>query len=346
MSTLKEIAAKAGVSIETVSRVLSGKNKEIWPSTIQRAKRIRQIAESLNFVPNAAARSLRTRRTHVVGVLLRNAPENKPYYRSGHELLLGACERLEKEGYIVAIIHNSVIHNSDVHQDTARVFRENLLEGLMVIANSQPDINQRISRIVPKCFWLECNIWHAHNCMRRDELQVGRLVVESLAQAGYRKLLWSGEKPGQQENQHFSIIERFEGISQVCRERSLELECVQPTYTDNFPELQINEMRKCLSREVAVIAYNTLHAPQLIYAEQELGLRVGIDFGLACCDESAETRYCWPQLSRVNFDRFKAGYEGADAFVRFLNLSAHPPTSRKIPSRWIPGSTAPKLENK
>jgi len=40
-STLRQIAKEAGVSIDTVSRVLNGRNKELWPGTMQRAATIR-----------------------------------------------------------------------------------------------------------------------------------------------------------------------------------------------------------------------------------------------------------------------------------------------------------------
>ena len=56
--TLKEIAALAGVSIYTVSRVLNGKTKEAYKPAIERAEKIRQVARQLGFVPNASARAM------------------------------------------------------------------------------------------------------------------------------------------------------------------------------------------------------------------------------------------------------------------------------------------------
>ena len=60
MATMKDIAVEAGVSIKTVSRILNGENKENWPSSIRRAQQIRDIANRLNFRPNAMARTMRT----------------------------------------------------------------------------------------------------------------------------------------------------------------------------------------------------------------------------------------------------------------------------------------------
>src|SRR5271154_5907221 len=56
--TLEDVAARAGVSPGTVSRVLNGKNKENRPAIAKRSERIRRIALQLGYRPNAAARSI------------------------------------------------------------------------------------------------------------------------------------------------------------------------------------------------------------------------------------------------------------------------------------------------
>ncbi len=75
MATLKDIAKKAGVSAPTASRILSPRSSHISakPETI---KRVREIAKELNYVPNAAARSLSTSRTQNIALLLDSARDN------------------------------------------------------------------------------------------------------------------------------------------------------------------------------------------------------------------------------------------------------------------------------
>jgi DNA-binding LacI/PurR family transcriptional regulator len=74
MATLEEIAREAGVSRYTVSNVLRGRNKENWACTVERAERIRGIAERLNYRPNAAAVATATGRFGASGLLASRHP--------------------------------------------------------------------------------------------------------------------------------------------------------------------------------------------------------------------------------------------------------------------------------
>ena len=64
--TIREVARATGFSVATVSRVLNGKG----PIAERTGKRVRAAAERLRYVPHGAARSLATRRTNAIGVLL------------------------------------------------------------------------------------------------------------------------------------------------------------------------------------------------------------------------------------------------------------------------------------
>jgi DNA-binding LacI/PurR family transcriptional regulator len=74
MVSLKDIALEAGVSVATVSTVLSGKSDSVGIKTLTR-KKVQLIAERLGYRPNLAARGLRTKRTYTLGILLYNPRE-------------------------------------------------------------------------------------------------------------------------------------------------------------------------------------------------------------------------------------------------------------------------------
>ena len=67
MSTIKDIAAEAGVSVMTVSNVINNNHTKVSPAT---ERRIRAIMAKHNYVPNMAARSLISKSSRIIGMLL------------------------------------------------------------------------------------------------------------------------------------------------------------------------------------------------------------------------------------------------------------------------------------
>ena len=65
MVSMKDISIKCGVSVATVSKALSGQS-DIGKKT---AQHIRKVAKEMGYLPNAAARALKTNRTNNLGVL-------------------------------------------------------------------------------------------------------------------------------------------------------------------------------------------------------------------------------------------------------------------------------------
>ena len=88
--TMADVAARAGVSKTTVSRVLNGKG-ELDPST---AARVRRVIQELGYVPSAGAVSLARGRTRVLGMLVPSL--SWPWIG---EVLQGVADAVEEEGY-------------------------------------------------------------------------------------------------------------------------------------------------------------------------------------------------------------------------------------------------------
>ena len=102
-ATLKMVAEKAGVSIRTAGRALSGSG----PVKAEVARRVLTAARELHYVPNAAARSLKQRASRIVGVISEENLQNECGLRrisllegalreAGHHTLLGALPETEE----------------------------------------------------------------------------------------------------------------------------------------------------------------------------------------------------------------------------------------------------------
>ena len=124
--TIYEVAKQAGVSVATVSRYI---NRNA-PVSVEVAKRLDKVMAKLNYVPQAAARHLATRRTRVIGLLV-----NDLHYDFFVPLLTGVEEVIRKKGYnlIVATYH------ADIRKETPPPVGPHNADGLLVFSDGLVD---------------------------------------------------------------------------------------------------------------------------------------------------------------------------------------------------------------
>jgi len=100
MPTIYEVAARAGVSPATVSRVLNGQNV-----SADKAKRVREAARALNFTPNRVARTLRLRSSEVIALVIPDI-EN-PFFTS---MARGVEDVAQAAGYSYRTTDGTLAH--------------------------------------------------------------------------------------------------------------------------------------------------------------------------------------------------------------------------------------------
>lgn len=107
-TTIKDIARRAGVSTATVSKVLNRKDTFIGEET---RNRIREIARELNYTPNSFARSLVTRRSRVIGIVVPDILN--PYFT---ELVRACDDAARRRGYTTILCNSDGIPaNEEAH---------------------------------------------------------------------------------------------------------------------------------------------------------------------------------------------------------------------------------------
>ncbi len=104
MVTIRQIAEECGVSVASVSKALNNA-PDIGPET---AKRIRQIAKSLGYFPNAAARALRTNHSYNIGVLFVDGTRSGLTHEYFSQVLDSLKNEAERQGYDVTFISRNI----------------------------------------------------------------------------------------------------------------------------------------------------------------------------------------------------------------------------------------------
>ncbi len=335
MATLRDIAEQAGVSIDTVSRVLSGKIKETWPSTARRAAEIRRIAGSMGYVPHAAARAMRTRQTPGIGVLLPGDVIEGHY----SELLAGVRDGVAGSGYSLSLVSRNELGGKTGGEavNLDGIMRERMLAGLVVLFSDGNGLDQDVGRRMIPCVWLDCNHWARRCCLQRDELHAGRVAAEKTIKAGYRRLLlvtldtWVGC--------HHCVVDRRDGVLRAAAQAGVPADTVVIADAQNGFEPYARDLMAGLECDVGVIAWNVAIAEWVSHTAARAGKCPGRDFGLACCEDTRGTAMTWPDLSRVTYGRMDLGRRAARMLLRLMDNPKSSCRSIMVKGKWHAGNT-------
>lgn len=143
--TLDMVAVEAGVSRATVSRVVNG-STQVRPDVV---RLVNEAIGRLNYIPNRAARSLASRQTYAVALLV---PENTarffgdPFFAS---IVQGISASLEPTDYVL----NLLVARSDPHGKTQRYLAGGNVDGALVVSHHADDHHlTALSRTLPVVF--------------------------------------------------------------------------------------------------------------------------------------------------------------------------------------------------
>jgi len=324
VSTLKDIAARAGLSTMAVSKILNGRNVEKWPGSKERADRVRAIAKELDYRPDSAARAMKSRSLKQIGAILLNTGSYNLYYMAAYEYVAGLNGRLQDDGYTLSVVRLSDLKGNI---DGQRFFQERMFDGVVCMGLVEDSsFAARLEANIGSCVWLDCNTWKSSGCLRRDEFSAGRSAAKALVDAGCERVLWRGWS-----YPHFSSKARDEGVRSAISSGGPELLLLgNKGYSDPFQALSARSPREIASLKAGIIANDSLAAQQVLVAGAKLGLRPGVDYALVSCDEVSETCYVWPELSRVENWRYEYGERAADMVLKTIS-------GRKAPSLEIEG---------
>ena len=294
---------------------------------------------------------MRRRGTNVIGLLV---PQDPITSLVDYETVLGINQGLEAQGYVLALIRASEVappgpaESGDgpavgaVSRHPSVVFQERMLDGMVVLGPITPAMCRLVEHITPACLWMDTNVLSERNCLRRDEYHAGRLVATQLVLGGYGKLIYV--TPIFHDTvPHYSYVDRARGVADVAAEAGVELVERSIDFTGPVCEDVITAMAAWLKPDVGIITATDRTAMALLVQTSRLGLRPGIDVGLAACDRTEHAQRYWPGLSCVNVKRFDLGLEAAGMMVQVLKSPQHTCPAKSVQWAWHEGDTTPKV---
>lgn len=284
MATLKDIAQMAGVSVDTVSRVLNGKAGEAWPSAVERAERIRKLAVELNYTPNKAARIMRTKRTHQIGVLVSEL--YNPFTGRKVEAIADALAGLGYE-MLLGLTRSRAVDPAKFYEN----FSQNLLDGVI---NLDPLLGtgdlQAISPRIP------CVTFNRSLEESPAVFDVGagvRLLMDHLWELGHRRIaIVTGFDKGDATRARVGAYQSYYAGRPVAQEADWIIEA-------NWTAEEGRRVAGALVRTgcTACVAGNDLLAVGLIVGLRALGISVPKDMSLVSIEDSLLTEVSHPTLT-------------------------------------------------
>ena len=335
--TVKDVALRAGVTQPAVSVVLNGARSNTLVSDLKRQK-ILQAAKELGYRPNLSAQTMRSGKSRMVGVLLRNNSravyDEKMAHPLTYEMVLGINEGLEQAGYMMSLVRLSDV-DPELHRQNS-AFQGHLLDGLIIVSDIAAATPERLEQLVPHSVWLDSTVWHENNCIRRDEMEVGKCVGRALADSGYRDWIYLKRPPAKQE--HYSAVGRQAGVTAIARQVNASLQFVEHGFDTETDADFINQLKP----HTGLILGDPYLIPVVTRAAMRARRCPGEDFALICCDEDfSSTGYSWPDLCHVRFPRFAMGVRAAEMMISLLDEPQAPALSQLVRHEYWPGATVP-----
>lgn len=311
---IEEVAAVAGVSRSTVSRVVNG-SPSVSPTALES---VRKAIAELNFVPNRAARSLASRHTHAIALIVPEATSRffgDPFFGM---IVAGIDARLRQSDYVM----NIFIADGKASDKTASFIRGGTVDGAMIVSHHASDsFIESIISAVPVVFGgrpLQPRENEHH--VDVNNVKGGREATEYLIGRGKKRLATiTGPltmAPG---------IDRLQGFREAIEAAGLPEGAVEEG--DFTPRGGADAIRRLLAREErpdAVFVASDHMARGVLAELAAAGLRVPEDISIIGYDDSPSATSATPHLTTMRQPSHEQGERMADVMLELL-AGGHPP---------------------
>lgn len=297
MVTIQDIAADLDLSTMTVSRALSG-HPDVKDATRQR---VEKRARELNYRPNRWARSLVTKKSNMIGVVI---PEVSHVFFA--EIMAGVQDEIEEADYTLILCNSR--GDEEIEKRAIDMLVGSRADGLVVASSylaENPELFEGLQREgVP--FVLIDRYFPQFDCprVRTDDAAATRLVVEHLIELGHRRIGFVRGRPVS------PAILREQGYREAMSDAGLDVDDSLVVEGDFGVEDGLAGGRTFFERKerpTAVVGINDPCAMGVIQAAREAGLSVPKDVSVAGIGSIESDYMPEPFLTTASWSRAEMG---------------------------------------
>lgn len=310
MTTIKDVAELAGVSPSTVSRVISD-SPRISDDT---KKIVREAMESLGYHPNAIARSLVSKSTNTIGIVMPQSAERaflNPFFP---QALSGVSAAAHEQGYCILLSTGN--SEKDQLSSIESIVMGGRVDGVIIMYSSiDNEVLDSLKKMkVPAVIigkpLKSKDVLYVDN----DNVEASFQVTEKLIKNGHKKIAFiSGSF-------RFVVsLDRLDGYMNALKKYNIPF---RKNYIIELSEVmtkgayeKAKELLLLEDRPTAFVATDDVMAFGVIDAVKEAGLRIPEDIEIMGFNNVPSSELTQPSLTSVDIDAFSLGYEATKLIV-------------------------------
>jgi LacI family transcriptional regulator len=312
VTTIKDIARVAGVSVTTVSRALNGYS-DVNENT---RPKIAAVARELNYSPNTLARGLVMQKSKTIGLLVSGISRESVKDNFTFEVLCGVNERASTLGYDLILFNTNTMMQRE--KTYTQLCRERRVDGAIIqgIKKEDPYLKEVVESDIP-CVLVDIPV-HSNSVgyVTTDNALGAKKAVEHLASLGHKHI---GMINGHEDA--FVSQERLNGYREALKECGLSFRSewvVSGNFEEKKAEKAVRELINRHKEVTAIFCASDLMALGALKACKELGLHVPKEMSIVGYDNIVLASYSSPNLTTVGQEVYQIGYEAADLLIEML----------------------------
>jgi len=309
-ATIKQVAKAAGVSTQTVSRVINDR-PDVAPET---RERIQQVIDELGYQPSMLARSLIQQRSYTLGVVTAGLK-----YIGPSRTLNGITSKAEELGYTLLLNELSHFDTENVEPIISNLLSrhvDGIVWAVPEVGDNHHWVDEVLTEIPVPIVFLTMKTRPNLSIVKIDNFSGAKMATEHLLQQGYRQI---GHISGPMD--WWESRQRKAGWGAALTEAGLEVidsHWVEGNWSSSSGESACIQLRSQYPEMEAVFVANDQMALSVLQQSCREGISVPAQLGVVGFDGLAESPYYWPPLTTIVQDQHLLGCTAVEEIIHVI----------------------------
>jgi LacI family transcriptional regulator len=306
-TTIKQVAKMAGVSTQTVSRVINDR-PDVSPET---RERIQQVIEELDYHPSALARSLIQQRSYTLGVVTAGLK-----YIGPSRTLNGITNKAEELGYALLLEELPQFDTEDIKpllQNLLARHVDGIVWAVPEVGNNRRWVEEILNDVPVPVVFLTMQPRPGVSTVSVDNYPGGALATQHLLEQGRRQI---GHISGPLD--WWEARQRKQAWQDTLEKAGFKVaddHWAEANWSSSSGEVAFEQLLRSYPEMDALFSANDQMALSVLQVANRRGIRIPHDLAVVGFDNIAESAYFWPALTTINHNQHELGCRAVQELV-------------------------------